>query len=251
MHKLGLRKNLVDPTQDSAEDASLHAERPQQAEFILVERNLNYPALVDEEAMALHCKAADALESGDIDTALALSLKVNEMYPTFWFNHRTFLEAYALSVDCDRHKLIEMTSETINGLRDQRLGRLPSERWAPTTEPVPVEALAFEESRHWFNLGDDYETLAATEQREKNLKQAASCFHESRLLLDPETKGKMVVARLLREALVFHNLEDQNAAIDLVDAACQKDSAYTVSFVRARPYMKPLASYLLNRRNMQ
>ncbi len=250
MHKLGLRKNLADPAQDSAEDASLHDERPQQAEFILVERNVAYPPLTDEQAMALHYKAADALEAGDIDTALSLSLGVKEKYPTYWFNHRTFLEAYALSVDCSREELMSLTLSTVRGLENQRLGLTPEAVLAPTTEDVPLEALAFEESRHWFNLGDDYETLAQTGDENTNLRRAASCFQQSRALLDPGTRSKMIVARLLREALVFHRLKEPNTVRERIAAATSADSAYVVSFVRARPYMKPLASYLRERSNM-
>lgn len=250
MHKLGLRKNLADPAQDSVDDASLHEERPQQAEFILVERNVAYPPLADEDTMALHHYAADALEAGDIDTALSLSLQVREKYPTYWFNHRTVLEAYALSADCSREELMQLTLATIRGLENQRLGLLKDQELAPTSEPVPLEALAFEESRHWFNLGDDYETLSKANEPEVNLRRAASCFQQSRALLDPKTRTKMVVARLLREALVFDQLKEAKTARERVSAACNIDSAYVVSFVRARPYMKPLNSYLRERSNL-
>jgi hypothetical protein len=250
MHKLGLPKSLTDPAKDSVEDASLHAERPQQAEFILIERNASYPALVDESAMAMHLHAADALQAGDIDSALAYSAEVKSRHPTYWFNHRIFLEAAALSADTDRRALMAQTFETIRGLEAQRLGLMPEDRWALTAKEVPAEALAFEESRHWFNLGDDYESLYTETGDATLLERAAACFRQSRALLDPVARPEMVVARQLREALVRHTLKQPNEARRLIAEATGANSAYVVSFVRARPYMKPLLNYLKERSNL-
>lgn len=250
MHKLGLRKNLADPAKDSVADASLHAERPQQAEFILVETNDEFPPLADESSMATFHRAGDALEMGDIDTALALSAEVIRSNPTYWLAQKTFLEAYALSANCDRAELMARTFDTIRGLENQRLGLLPEESIAKTTHPVSQAALAFEESRHWFNLGDDYESLSDGPDREANLRRAAACFRQSRALLDPGKRAKMISARLLREALVQHRLNAVQIATGLIEEACGIDPGYVVSFVRARPYMKPLLVYLRNRSQM-